>query len=69
MITSRDDNQDNGCVIDALMQVTDDPPVVAFSINKSNMTHDMLMRSQAFNISVLTEDAPVCADQTGAKKE
>ena len=58
VITSRDGNEDNGCVIDALMQLTDNPPVVAFSINKVNKTHEMLMKSKEFNISVLTEDAP-----------
>jgi len=40
------------------MQLTDEPPVIAFSINKTNMTHDMLMRSNEFNISVLTDEAP-----------
>ena len=58
VITARDGNKDNGCVMDALMQLTDEPPVVAFSINKVNMTHDLLMKTREFNISVLTEDAP-----------
>jgi len=58
VLTTKDGDRDNGCVIDALMQLTDEPPVVAFSINKANMTHDMLMKSREFNISVLTGDAP-----------
>lgn len=58
VITSKDNDKDNGCVIDALMQLTDNPPVVAFSINKTNKTHEVLMNSKEFNISILTEDAP-----------
>ncbi len=58
LITARDNEKDNGCVIDALMQLTENPPVVAFSINKVNKTHEMLMNTKEFNISVLTEDAP-----------
>ena len=58
VITAKDGGKDNGCVVDALMQLTDEPPVVAFSINKVNMTHDMVMKSKEFNISVLTEEAP-----------
>jgi len=58
VITSKSENKDNGCVADALMQLTDEPPVVAFSINKVNMTHKILTESKEFNISVLTKDAP-----------
>ena len=58
VLTTKDGDKDNGCVMDAVMQLTDEPPVVAFSVNKVNLTHDMLMNSRAFNISVLTDDAP-----------
>ncbi|MCL2211044.1 MAG: hydroxylamine reductase [Treponema sp.] len=58
VITSKEGNKDNGCVVDALMQLTDEPPIVAFSINKVNMTHDMVINSNEFNISVLTDEAP-----------
>lgn len=58
IITAKEDSLDNGCVIDALMQLTENPPVVAFSLNKVNKTHDMVMHTKEFNISVLTEDAP-----------
>jgi len=58
VITSKDGDRDNGCVIDALMQLTDNPPSVAFSINKGNMTHQFLKNSKEFNISILTKAAP-----------
>jgi|GEM_PF-28809 len=58
VITSKEGNIDNGCVVDALMKLTDEPPVIAFSINKVNMTHDIVLNTREFNISVLTEDAP-----------
>jgi len=58
LLTTRDGGRDNGCVMDAVMQLTDEPPVIAFSVNKVNLTHDMIMKSKEFNISVLTKDAP-----------
>lgn len=57
VITAREGSKDNGCVIDALMQMTENPPVVAFSLNKVNKTHEMVMKTKEFNISVLTEEA------------
>jgi len=58
VLTTKDETRDNGCVMDAVMQLTDEPPIIAFSINKVNLTHDMLLNSREFNISVLTNDAP-----------
>ena len=48
---------DNGCIINTGMQVTTDPNRIVFAVNKSNYTHDMLLKSKRFTLSVISEDA------------
>ena len=51
--------KDNGCIINTVMQVTSAEPFTGvIAVSKHNHTHDMVMRSKEFNISVLTRDAP-----------
>lgn len=52
------DGKDNGCIINTVMQVTDSPKRIAIAVNKANYTHDLILKSGIFNVSVLTEDAP-----------
>lgn len=49
--------QDNGCIINTGIQVTSQPNRVLIAVNKSNFTHDMILETGAFNLSVLTEKA------------
>jgi len=49
----------NGQIINAAIQVTSDPPRVAVIINKKNLTHEYILTSKAFAISVLEETAPL----------
>lgn len=49
--------KDNGCIINTVMQVTDDPVRIMVAVNKNNLTHDILQYTKAFNISVLTEQS------------
>ena len=48
----------NAQTANALIQVTSDPPRVAFALNKANFTHE-LMRESVFSCSVLSQDAPL----------
>jgi len=57
VITSRDGNKDNGCIINTVLQVTDLPLRIAFTINKESLTYDMIKNTGLFNISVLSTDA------------
>lgn len=57
VITANDYGKDNGCIINTAIQVTDAPLRIAFTVNKSNLTHDFLMNTKNFNISVISEDA------------
>ncbi|MBE5939323.1 MAG: flavin reductase [Lachnospiraceae bacterium] len=58
VLTARKDDKDNGCIVDAVMQVTSSPNRISAVVNKQNLTHDMIKDTGLFNISVLTEDTP-----------
>lgn len=58
VLTAKDGEKDNGCIINTVMQVTDVKKRIAIAVNKANYTHDMIMKTGVFNISVLTTDAP-----------
>lgn len=55
ILTARDGTKDNGCVINTAMQVTANPNRIAIAVNKSNYTHDMILKTGEFNISILDE--------------
>ena len=58
VLSAREAGQDNGCIINTVNQVTDTPARVCVAVSKSNLTHDMVLRSGTFNVSVLDETAP-----------
>ena len=53
---AREGEKDNGCVINTASLLTDSPKTVNVSVNKQNHTHDMILRTGVFNVSVLTEE-------------
>lgn len=57
ILTSQSGNQDNGCIINTVTQVTSNPNRISITVNKSNYTHDMIVREGIFNVSVLTTNA------------
>ena len=58
VLSAKQDGNDNGCIINTVMQVTDTPKRLVFAVNKQNYTHDMIMKTKTANISVLSTDAP-----------
>ncbi len=58
VLTAKDSEKNNGCIINTVMQVTDTPKRISIAVNKANYTHDMILKTGVFNISVLTQDAP-----------
>ena len=58
VLTVREGEKDNGCIINTSMQVTADPQRILIAVNKANFTHDMILRTGVFNVSILTEKAP-----------
>ncbi|MGN0801116.1 MAG: flavin reductase [Candidatus Faecivicinus sp.] len=51
------DGKDNGCIINTVTQITDTPKRISIAVNKANHTHDQILRTGAFNVSVLSTDA------------
>ena len=58
VLSSVEFGKDNGCIINTVMQITDEPKRIAVGVNKSNRTHDMIDATGVFNVSVLTESTP-----------
>lgn len=58
VLTAKSKGRDNGCIINTVTQVTDSPKRISISVNKANLTHDMILESGLFNVSVLTADTP-----------
>ncbi len=50
--------KDNGCIINTVMQITDNPKRITIAVNKANFTNKMILDSGCFNVSVLTTDTP-----------
>lgn len=57
VLTALDNGRDNGCIINTVMQVTNTPNRISIAINKNNYTHDMVLHTGVFNISLLDERA------------
>ena len=58
LLSVRSYGQDNASIINTVVQVSLNPLHIAVSMTKGSKTHDMLMESGRFNVSVLTKDAP-----------
>ncbi len=59
VLTARDGDKDNGCIINTLSQLTSRPNRIAVTVNKQNFTHDMIVKTKVFNVSLLTEETPM----------
>lgn len=57
VLTTREGETDNGCIINTGMQVTTTPNRILFAVNKGNYTHDLLLKSNRFTLSVISEEA------------
>ena len=58
VLAAREGEKDNGCIVNTVIQLTDTPKRVAFAVNKANLTHDMIVNTGLFSISVLSQDVP-----------
>ena len=55
VLSAKQGTKNNACIINAVMQVTEDPCKVVIAVNKSNYTCKMIKETNNFNLSVLTE--------------
>ena len=57
VLTANEIGKQKGCIVNTLQQVTNTPNRVAVTVNKNNFTHDMIMNTGKFNVSILSEKA------------
>lgn len=57
VLTANENGRDNGCIINTAIQVTSDPNRISIAVNKANLTHDMIMNTKKFSVSVISEAA------------
>ena len=58
LLSAASGGKDNACIVNTLGQVTVSPNRVSLTVNKLNLTHEMIAESGLFNVSVLSESAP-----------
>lgn len=57
VLTAKDGEKDNGCIINTGIQITSNPNRICFAVNKANYTHDMIFKTHKLTLSVISEDA------------
>jgi len=59
LVTSCKGDDINGQTANTVFQVTSDPPTIAIGINKQNLTHEFILSSNVFGVSILSLEAPL----------
>lgn len=57
ILTAKVGEKDNGCIVNTVGQVTSQPNRISLTVNKANYTHDMILKTKEFNVSVLAENS------------
>lgn len=57
ILTAKDGEKDNVCIVNTVGQVTSQPNRISLTVNKANYTHDMILKTKEFNVSVLAENS------------
>ncbi|MGD9393677.1 MAG: flavin reductase [Dehalococcoidia bacterium] len=59
IVSSMKGDKRNGQVANTVFQITSQPPTIAVSINKQNLTYEYIKQSQVFTASILAQDTPL----------
>ncbi|MFX1562437.1 MAG: flavin reductase family protein, partial [Promethearchaeota archaeon] len=59
VVSSKLGDKMNGQIVNTVFQVTSEPPCIAVSINKQNLTHEYIAKSGLFSVSILDEATPM----------
>ncbi len=57
IVSSINDGTPNAQIANTVFQVTSEPPIIAVSTNKENLTYNYIKKSRLFGITVLSEEA------------
>ena len=55
VLTAREDEKDNGCIINTAIQAASEPNQLSICVNKANYTHDMIENRKIYSISPESE--------------
>jgi flavin reductase (DIM6/NTAB) family NADH-FMN oxidoreductase RutF len=59
VVSAKENEKDNACISNTDTQVTSEPNRISVTLNKTNYTTGMIMRTKTFNASVLTTQVPL----------
>ncbi|MCX6011162.1 MAG: flavin reductase, partial [Chloroflexi bacterium] len=59
IVSSKKGQKFNGQVANTVFQITSEPPTIAVSINKTNLTYEYIKQSKVFTASILAQDTPL----------
>ena len=59
IICSKKDGIFDGCIVNTVFQIVPEPPMVAVSVNKQNLTYEYITNSGVFTVSILAERTPL----------
>ncbi|HPD61580.1 MAG TPA: flavin reductase [Thermodesulfobacteriota bacterium] len=59
VVCSKKGDKINGQTANAVMQISSEPPTIAISINKLNLTHEYIKESKVFSIVILSQETPL----------
>jgi len=59
VVCSKKGGKFNGQIANTVFQITSEPPTIAVSINKSNLTHEFIEENRMLTVSVLSQETPL----------
>lgn len=59
IITSLKADKYNGLIVNTVVQVTSKPAKISVCISKESLTHDYIIESKVFGVSILEQEAPM----------
>ena len=59
VVASTFDGKHNGQIANTVFQISVDPPTIAVSINKNNLTNTYIRNSKSFSVSILPQTVPL----------
>ena len=58
VLTTTDGEKQNGCIVNTVSMITDNPKRIVVFVNKANYSEELLRKTGIFNVSILTEKTP-----------
>jgi flavin reductase (DIM6/NTAB) family NADH-FMN oxidoreductase RutF len=58
VLVTTDGQKQNGCIVNTVSMLTDNPKRITVFVNKANYSEELLRKTGTFNVSVLSESVP-----------